>query len=152
MKTHCPILSELHPRVRSSGQQGFTLIGLLVVIAIIGILTWLLLPALEQAKVKAKAIAYMNSVRQVDIATKLYINDNNDHFACTFTLEGGEDDQLNSAAGNWGGTAPRHSGHSSTAMVDGHVELLKPGLWYWAGAPGLRPDKRCSLAGIRKSE
>jgi len=106
MKTHCPILSELHPRVRSLGQQGFTLIGLLVVIAIIGILTWLLLPALEQAKVKAKAIAYMNSVRQVDIATKLYINDNNDHFACTFTLEGGEDDQLNSAAGNWGGTAP----------------------------------------------
>lgn len=42
---------------------------------------------------------------------------------------------------NWGGPSPRHRGRSSVAMVDGHVELLKPAQWYWAGTPWMQPEQ-----------
>ncbi len=41
---------------------------------------------------------------------------------------------------NWGGPFPRHNGRSATMFVDGHVENLKPAVWYWSGSPWLKPD------------
>lgn len=56
----------------------FTLVELLVIIAIIAILASLLLPALSRAKEEGHRVACMNNLHQLGLAMQMYWGDNND--------------------------------------------------------------------------
>ena len=68
-------------------RRGFSLIELLVVISIIGLLAGMLLPALKQARESARTALCASNLRQLGLATQMYVDDYGRYFNY-FTSQG----------------------------------------------------------------
>jgi prepilin-type N-terminal cleavage/methylation domain-containing protein/prepilin-type processing-associated H-X9-DG protein len=114
---------------RSSGRPGFTLLELLLVVAVISTLAALLLPTLGAAKTKAQAIGCLNNTRQLTLAWHLYSTDYNDRVANNFgvnqTLEAIQNKRLDNWINNvmtWGASgAIEDASNTNLAWVTGGV-------------------------------
>jgi len=73
--------SKLH--ILNSIKPGFTLVELLVVMAIIALLLSILMPALGKARSLTKRLVCANNLRQIDLAIRLYLNNNDDTYPST---------------------------------------------------------------------
>ncbi len=68
--------------------KAFTLVELLVVVAIIALLVSILLPALGEAREQAKKVVCLSNSHQWAIGTQVYCNDNKDNFPARFNASG----------------------------------------------------------------
>ncbi len=104
------------PTVNAPRRKGgaFTLIELLVVIAIIAILAALLLPALNQAKERARQARCLSNLRQWGLAVQIYSPDNGDSIPRDGYSSGlGTDGKPNQSGASWcndGSSIPTTSG------------------------------------------
>jgi prepilin-type N-terminal cleavage/methylation domain-containing protein/prepilin-type processing-associated H-X9-DG protein len=60
---------------RAAGRHGYTLIELIVVVAVIGILAGLAMPALGHARARAREAQCHGQLRQISLAMRLYADD-----------------------------------------------------------------------------
>ncbi len=80
-----------------AGRRGFTLVELLVVVAIIALLVSILLPSLGRAKEQARMVSCMSNLRGLHLAFAYYTAENNNWWPAA----GGWGGDIRSSANDW---------------------------------------------------
>jgi prepilin-type N-terminal cleavage/methylation domain-containing protein/prepilin-type processing-associated H-X9-DG protein len=75
---------EVKTRFRTVHLKGFSLIELLVVVAVMGLLMSLLLPALRRARQQAQSVCCLSNLRQMTIAATNYAHANRHHYPLAY--------------------------------------------------------------------
>lgn len=67
---------------KSSRSQylALSLVELLTVVAVVGVLVSVMLPSLAASRMQARRIVCLSNLRQIDVATQMYLNNNNDMY------------------------------------------------------------------------
>ena len=114
-------------RTTRKSRHDFTLIELLITIAIIAILAGLLLPALNSAKSKGIAISCMNNLKGVGVLFNTYADDFGDFFPSPMAPNGDGISGTGSAWSdglNWGGRLLQYRGKGSSGYKTFSCPLL----------------------------
>jgi prepilin-type N-terminal cleavage/methylation domain-containing protein len=151
------------PRKRFGGNWGlvnlvsrraFTLLELLVVIAMIAILAAILLPVLSKAKARGQAIACANNLMQLSTACKMYADDNYGKLVSSWPL-GFENYQVNpySWCPGWAAFAvPQDYNYGPFPQFDcTNVYALQQGaIWQYISSAGVYrcPADKRSMGGL----
>lgn len=121
-----------HRASNANAAHGFTLVELLVVIAVIGILASLVLPALSSAKDRAVRIQCLNNLRQFNMGLIMYGNESHDHMP---------DFTIGPPSGHWAWDLPisvadslaRHGITRKILYDPGFPQMDQDGLWNYGG-------------------
>src|SRR5437660_11282788 len=73
-------------KIRTSKKSGFTLVEIMIVVAIIGLLAAIAIPNFVRARTTSQQNACINNLRQLDGAVQQYALENKLSSAATYTL------------------------------------------------------------------
>ena len=139
------------PHTRVRWRDGFTLVELLVVLAIIAILAALLLPSLARAKDKARSIACEGNLKQLQVGYKMYADDHNDWLAQNISRMHFPD-QIN-LPGSWVLGNAKDDASTTNVLAGSLSEYVKSAATYRCpsddstvtGRPGLKRNRSYSI-------
>jgi prepilin-type N-terminal cleavage/methylation domain-containing protein len=111
----------LHNCRRTGQRRGFTLVELLVVIAVLGVLIAILLPSLSGGRSAARRAVCMSNLHQLGVATLFYLDANDGHFWRYYT------DQTDPPGRRWWfGFEPNGPGAGTNRPLDKSQSPLGP--------------------------